>query len=144
MGAYDKFRTDSSLENKGIVLDYTEFRVTIARAGGSNKAYQRKLEELSRPYLRAIQTDTMDKDKAEDLLKQAYAEVVILGWEVKGEDGYASGVELPSGEVVEASAENILKVLREPALGDLWADIRNQAQNASLYRASLAEARAGN
>ena len=51
---YSTFRTDDELERKGIVIEYDSFRVTIARAGGSNKAFERALEAKSRPFRRAI------------------------------------------------------------------------------------------
>ena len=146
MGAYDKFKVDTGLEQKGIVLDYTEFRITIARAGGNNKRYDKVLEAKSRPYLRAIQTETMDNDRAEQLLKEVYANCVILNWEILQKGGkYKKGLENPAdGEHLAFNEANVLVVLTAPELKDLWVDIRNQAQKASLFRASIEEARAGN
>jgi len=146
MGAYDKFKVDVGLEKKGIVLDFTEFRITIARAGGNNKRYDKVLEAKSRPYLRAIQTETMDNERAEQLLKEVYADCVVLNWEVLQKDGkYKKGIEDPTdGKLLPFKPENIVKVLNAPELKDLWIDIRNQAQKASLFRASIEEARAGN
>lgn len=146
MGAYDSFRVDADLEKKGVVLDYTEFRVTIARAGGNNKRYQKTVERLGKPYQRAIATETLDNRKSEDLLKEAYAEAIVLDWEIPTENGeWTRGIEDPeSGDILPFNAENVLRVLRHPELHDLWVDMRNQAQRAALFRSSLAEAQAGN
>ena len=128
MGAYDKFKVDTGLETKGIVLDYTEFRITIARAGGNNKRYDKVLEAKSRPYLRAIQTETMDNDRADGLLKEVYADCVILNWETLQEDGkYKKGLENPAdGKHLPFKPENVLVVLNAPELKDLWIDIRER------------------
>lgn len=145
MSAYDAFKVDVDLETKGVVLDYGTFRVIVARAGGNNKKYDKVLENRSRPYNRAIQTDTMDNTKAEDILKQAYAECVILDWQVLVKKKWVSGIEDPTtGKTVDFNTANVLSVLRDPLLKDLWLDIRTQARNAALFRASIDEARAGN
>jgi len=146
MGAYDKFAVDTDLEQKGVVIDYEEFRVTIARAGGSNKRYQKALEKFSRPFQRAMQTETMSNTKAEDLLKQAYAQEVVLNWEVPAAAGkWKKGIPNPDGgKDLPFNTENVLKVLRDDRLGDLWVDLKNQAGKGAIFRASLAEAQAGN
>jgi predicted transcriptional regulator len=145
VGAYDSFRVDKDLERKGVVIDYEKFRVTIARAGGNNKRYEKVLERLSRPYQRAIQTETLDNDKSMDLLKQAYAEAVVLDWETNVDGEWKRGIEDPdTGELLPFNTENVLRVLRHGELHDIWHDLRSQATKAALFRASLEEARAGN
>ena len=81
-GGYGSFRSDIDAEQEGVVLDYGPFRVTIARAGGSNKAYERVLEALTKPYRRAIQLETLDAKVSEKIMKEAMAKAVILNWEV--------------------------------------------------------------
>jgi len=147
MGAYDSFAVNTDLEQKGVVIDYEKFRVTIARAGGSNKRYQKALEKVSRPFQRAMQTETMSNPKAEDLLKQAYATEVVLNWEVPAPGGkWKKGIADPDGgtKVLPFTAENVLKILRDDRLGDLWLDLKSQAGKGAIFRASLAEAQAGN
>jgi len=147
MGAYDKFRVDTDLESKGVILDYGDFRVTISRAGGTNKAFDKCIEKKTKPYLRAIQTETMSEKVAQRLLREAFAETIIVNWELPGdEEGqWVRGIEDPeSGEVLEFSPDEVLKVISHPELGDLWADLRDQAQKGTLFRASIDEIRAGN
>lgn len=143
MSMYNQFRTDPEAEEKGIILDYGDFRVTVARAGGANKRFQRVLEAKTRPHQRAIQTNNFDNDRATVLMKEAFAEAVIRDWEVKKEDGtWESGIESSDGGVMPVTKENILKVFED--LPDLFQDIMTQAQTSMLFRASLREEAAKN
>jgi hypothetical protein len=140
---YQAFRSDPDAEKNGVIIDYGAFRVTVARAGGANKAYQRTLERLSRPFRRAIQTETLENEKASDLLKAAYAESVIRNWEVKQPDGtWVVGIEAESGELLPFTKDNLIATFN--ALPDLFSDLMEQAGKAALYRASLRDEAAGN
>ncbi len=41
MSMYEQLETDKALETKGVEIDYGTFRVTLARAGGANKKYEK-------------------------------------------------------------------------------------------------------
>jgi len=143
MSMYEQFATDENLEKKGIVLDYGEFRVTIARAGGSNKKYARVLEAKTKPYRRAIQTETMQNEKAMDLVKEAYADAVILNWETKVEDDWKVGIENPDGgDLLPFNRDNVLATF--VSLPDLFLDIQEQSNKVGLFRAQLTEDDTGN
>lgn len=142
MPLYQQFKTDGGLEKNGIVLDYGDFRVTIARAGGANKRFARSLEARTRPYRRAIQTETMDPERAVELLREVYAESVILRWETQVEGEWKSGIEAPDGTLQPFSKENVLRTLND--LPDLFQDIQDQASKAALFRETLREDDAGN
>lgn len=148
MSMYKTFKTDDSLEKTGIFLDYGEFRVTIARAGGSNKRFAKVLEAKTKPYRRAIQTEMMDQERGATLLREVYAEAVVLNWEVRdGEDKdgnpkWRVGIELPDGTIGAFTKENVLLTFNN--LPDLFSDIQEQAGKAALFRASIQEAEAGN
>lgn len=136
MGMYDKFKTDPTTEKTGVVLNYGDFRVTVARSGGANKAYQRLLENKTRPYQRAMATGVMDNELALDIVKEVFAETVVLNWEVKeGVDSWIEGVESPDGEILPFNKENVMVVFKE--LPDLFSDIRAQSDNMQLFRAGL-------
>ncbi|MEE8518136.1 MAG: hypothetical protein V3S98_03310, partial [Dehalococcoidia bacterium] len=94
-GMYKAFKTDDLLETKGVEIDYGTHRVTIARAGGANKKYARVLEQKTKPYRRAIATETMDDARAMELLQETYAEAIILNWETKVGDKFVVGIEPP-------------------------------------------------
>jgi len=132
MSMYKLFSTDAELENKGVYIEYGDFRVLLARAGGHNKHFATVLEQLTRPYRRAMQTDTMDNDLAMSLMRKAYAASVILKWEIKEDDKWVSGIEGPDGERLSFNKENVEKALTD--LPELFADIQDQASKISLFR----------
>ena len=107
--------------------------IKIARAGGSNAAYQRVLERKLKPYRRQLQTDTMDNKVAERILIEVFAETVVVGWE---------NVEDAKGKQLEYNVENVIKVLTD--LPDLFADIQKAASDAALFRKDALEADAKN
>ena len=127
-GTYAAFKTDTNREVSGIELDYGDFQITIARAGGANKRYAKMLEVKTRPHRRAIQTETMSTAQSEGLFREVYAEAVILGW---------SGVTDESGKVLTFSRANCMKLLTD--LPDLFDDIKEQATKVALFRESLLE-----
>ncbi len=131
---YRKFKTDSTVETEGVVLDYGDgVRIRVARAGGANKAYLKAIERLSRKYRRQIQLDVLDEETARRLLREIYAETVVLGWE---------GVTDEAGEPMPFTRENCVKLLTD--LPDLFADVQAQAANAALFKAEIDEADAKN
>jgi hypothetical protein len=143
MSMYQQFQTDTQAERKGIVLDYGDFRVTIARAGGANKRFQKTLEARTRHLKRLIQTDNLDNEQAEPIVREVYADTVVLDWELQQPDGsWTQGIEGPEGEVLPVTKENILATFNN--LPDLFADIKEQALKASLFRVALKEQAAKN
>lgn len=153
MGMYQQFKTDPEVEKKGIDLNYGHFRVTVARSGGANKAYQRMLENKTRPYQRAIATGVMDNDRSMGIIREVFAETVILGWEVLAkknendelemvevndpEGEFVKGIEGPDGTILPVTVENLVKTFE--ALPDLFFDLRAQSDNMQLFRQGLRE-----
>lgn len=139
MSLYAKFETDRSLEKQGITLDYgpnskgKPIEIKIARAGGSNDAYLKRMEAKAKPHRRQIQHETIERTQLENIVKEVYAETVVLGW---------SGVEDRAGKEMVFSKENCLKLFND--LPDLYADIQEQAQSAALFRISVREEDAKN
>lgn len=142
MSMYEQFQTDTTLETQGIVLDYGSFRVTIARAGGNNKRFSKVLEAKTKPFKRAIQTETLDNEKGLDVLREVYAEAIILNWETKIKDKFEVGIESPEGELLPVTKENVLATFRN--LPDLFADIQEQASKVALFRQAQREDEAKN
>ena len=142
-GGYGAFRSDIGAEQEGVILDYGPFRVTIARAGGSNKAYERILESLTKPYRRAIQLETLDAKVSEKIMKEAMAKAVILNWEVlvdadgllnaEGQD-WKQGLEYPdTGDLLPFSWENVMEVLQHKEIQNLYHDLRVQSGKEALF-----------
>ena len=142
-GGYGSFRSDTAAEQEGVELDYGSFRVTIARAGGANKSYERILEALTKPYRRAIQLETLDQKISEKIMKEALAKAVVLNWEVlvdaegnPDSDGtdWRQGLEDPdTGELLEFTWENVLKVLQHIEIQNLYNDLRIQSGKEALF-----------
>lgn len=142
-GMYEQFKTDVSLESRGVEIDYGEFRVTIARAGGANKKYARVLEAKTKPFRRAIQTETMNEERARELLVETYAEAVIVNWETKVDGKFQMGIEAPNGgKLLSVNVKNIALTLMN--LPDLFTDLQAQANRVALFREVILEADAGN
>lgn len=142
MSMYDSFQTDKDLERNGIVVDYGEFRVTVARAGGNNKRYLKLLDAKMKPYKRAYETDTLSNEIAVKILHEAYAQGVVTNWEVLKDGEWVQGIEAPDGSIMEFNADNVLQTFRN--LPDLFQDIKSQAEKAALYRQAIQEAESGN
>jgi hypothetical protein len=143
-GPYDLFKTDTEIEVKGVELDYGDFYLVIARAGGKNKAFAKYMERAMRPYRRALQTDTLSDEVAEQVLKQAYAEKIVLGWGCKDDEGEMCHGEMKdgNGEMMPFSAHNVVKLFDD--LPDLFQDVREQASKVGLFRLKDVEEDAGN
>ena len=134
MGTYSAFKTNPELETKGIVIDYGDAgRFRIARAGGANASYQKKLAALAKPIRRQIQAETIGKEKAEEIMAEAFFHTVLLGWE---------GVTDADGNELPYSIQNARTLFAD--LPDLLADLVESAQKASLFRDEVAEQDAKN
>jgi hypothetical protein len=139
---YGLFKTEPMLETEGVVIDYGSFRVTIARAGGMNKRFAKTLEAKTKPVRRAIQTETLDAERGLDILREVYAEAVILRWETKKADTFVIGIESPDGDILPFTKENVIQTFRN--LPDLFTDIQDQAGKTAIFRQDEKEKAAGN
>ncbi len=155
MSLYSQYTTNSNLEKTGILLEYgfnskgLPICIRIARAGGSNAAYQKAMETKVKPYRRQIQTETIETEQLQKLIKEVFCATVVLGWEnveapvldtegkpTLGEDGN------PVMEALPFSYKNALRLFTD--LPDLFSDVQDSAQRAALFRAEIRESNAGN
>lgn len=132
MSMYDLFKTDDSIEQSGVFLNYGSFRVKIARAGGGNKRYIKTLEAKTRPIRRAIETETVDEKVSRQLMMELYAETIVLDWETEVDGKMEKGIEGPDGKIMPFSKENVLLTFKN--LPDLFQDIIAQAGKVSNFR----------
>lgn len=140
---YNAFKTDQSTEVKGIWLDFDHFRIRIARAGGANKAYQKALEEKTRPFRKAIQAEVMEDDKAMAIFHEVYADTIVRAWETRNEAGeLVSGIEDEQGNLQPFNRENVIATFQK--LPDLFDQVREDAAKSALFRQHLMEVAAGN
>lgn len=152
MGLKSQFYTDVLLETKGVVIDYGKDRIRIARAGGSNKRYEKLLERKTRHIRRALGVPgAVSNDESNAIMREVFAETVVLGWEVnkgtetvpkweKGIDPVDAGEAV--GKLLPVTVENIVKVFLY--IPDLLIDLQQQALLGKLFNQEIDEASAGN
>ena len=131
---YAMFEGDSSLEQDGIWLDYTEFRIRAAHAGGANKSYAKLLDAKTKHLRRAIQTGSVQEDTLNTILIHVFAETIVRDWEVLDEDTgeWKRGIHDRDGNVIPVTQENVIKTFK--ALPNLFANVRDAVTNNTLYR----------
>lgn len=140
MGLRDGFATSQDRETQGVEVNFGDFSVTLARAGGANKRYSKVLAEKSEPYARAIELGQFDNDTATNLLHEVYAETVVLGWKGEGLRGA-----LVEGEIPDCTPENVLAVFKDPDFGaNFFAAVQAEASKLSLFKVQTTKAASGN
>lgn len=123
---FDMFDTDESVETMGVLLRYgPKIRILVARAGGSNKKFEKVLKTLTKPHrqlVKAVQAGTAsdaDGKVLDEIMQEAYADAVVLGWE---------GIQLvKNGPEVEFTKANAMALFKK--LPQLWLDVREFASN---------------
>jgi len=151
MGLQEQFATDVSLETQGIFIDYGNDRVKIARAGGGNKKFAKLLERKTKPFRRAIAVGAFSAERSLSILREVYAETVVLDWEVnRGTETVQKWVKgivpkdagMTGKNLLPVTPENVMKVFVN--LPDLFIDLQQQAQAGALFRTEINEADSGN
>lgn len=142
MSMYSQFATDKTLEKTGVWLDYGDFRILVARAGGSNTKYEKTLEVASRPHRRGLATGTISVKILRAVLISVYAKAVVLDWNVKVDGDWRQGIHQPDGSVGEFSEAAVVEAFT--ALPDLFADVQSQAEQVSIFKPEVLEEDAKN
>lgn len=136
------FDTDRNLEKTGIVLQYgtttrdgkdVPIEFIIARAGGSNTRFDKVFEVKTKPYKRMIQADALDPELGKRIMRETFAETVILGW---------NNAQNREGDFIEFTKPNCIQLMED--LPDLFTDIQVQANKQSLFRVMALEEDAKN
>jgi hypothetical protein len=129
------FKTDATLEQAGIKVDYGHFYFQVARAGGANIRYRDVLRSRMAPHKRAMATETMNDTLADNIVRDVFAETIVLGW---GSEKHGDGKMIAEdGSAIEFSAEAVKAMFKE--LPDLAQDVMAQAQSMTNFRASIVE-----
>lgn len=138
-----KQATNTDLEAKGVWSEYGNFRVRIGRAGGGNKQFMQCMERLAKPIRRALQADMISDERSRQLLRDAYAESVILDWQIRDDetkDEWKPGMwSLEDDTVIPFTVDNVKAFIDDDRMHDYWADFRNLANSNALFRKVLAE-----
>jgi hypothetical protein len=147
-GLYAQFKTDPEIEKNGIELEYrlsasSSIIIKIARAGGGNTKYQRVLDVRAKPFRRQIQTETIAPEMLESIMREVYADTVVLGWwtVTYNTDGTEANrvptVPDADGNPMDFSRANVLKLFTD--LPDMFADVQASANKVALFRKQIME-----
>lgn len=118
----DLFLTDRTLETEGIEITYGDHgSFFVARAGGANKAFNTLMQKRLRPYRTAMQMGTMDDAVLEKIVRECFAEKVVLGWDIVDSEGKA----------IPFTKEKCVELFNK--LPDLFADLMEQAQRVANF-----------
>ncbi len=144
MSMYGQLETDKALETKGVEVNYGSFRVTLARAGGANKKYEKVLNARSKPHQRAMKAEMMDGDVAIEIMREVYADSIILHWEAKDAKGkWQVGIEAKPAKgvtklaIVPFTRENVVQAMVDLPELLLW--FKEDAEKLSLYLVQVLE-----
>lgn len=134
MSIYKKFGTNTDLEsNAGVTIDFGDFRITLHRAGGSNRSYSKVFQEKIKPYRRMMDAGNLDNETSSRILAETYAKTVIKGWE---------GITDENGKKIPFNEANCVKVLTD--LPDFFLMIQEEAGRLSNFLKEETEAEAKN
>jgi hypothetical protein len=137
---YAMFETDDGVEQAGVLIEYGPFYFRVARAGGSNTRYRDQLRDRLRPHRRALATETMNEDLANRIIRDVFAETVVLGW---GSEEHGEGkIAGRDGKPIDFSVEAVKALFKD--LPELAGDVMDQATKFNNFRAVIAEIDAKN
>jgi hypothetical protein len=141
---YAAFTNDENIETKvGIILEYDDYCIRIARAGGSNKKFEKAFLAKMKPYRHQMETDTLKDAVANRLMIELYVDTIVLEWSVKNEEGkYVPGIHGLDGSILTYSRENAITIFEK--FPDLFKDVQAQSRKSSLFKALEAEETAKN
>lgn len=127
---YQNFTTNQSEEQTGVFVNYGEFRVRVARAGGTNKQFNLALDRKARAMRRAGNPSVA---QTKLMMQQLIAETCVKAWETKVEGQWASGLAHPqTGELMPFSVEAVKQVFE--AIPDLAEAIQAEANSLELFQ----------
>lgn len=140
---FKQFSTSSELETLGVWLNFGDFHIKVARAGGSNKRYGKASDLYFEPHRRAAEVGALSEKDASEALANVYADSVILGWRTVNEDGsFRDTIDGPDGEPWQFTRENVVKLLT--LLPDFFGVLRKHCENFQNFKRSSLERDAGN
>ncbi len=139
-GPFDIFETDENVETAGVELDYGDFWVLVARAGGSNRKFENIMTEVYKKHKFQLDNGLFKGDAANLKLAEVYADAVVLNW---GSKQLGAG-KIPGrdGKPIVFSRDAVVDLL--VALPALFQDVREQASKIALFRKAALDEMVGN
>ena len=138
MSLFEDYATSPEAEKNGVRVQFTDFWIQCARAGGANKQYEKELERAMRPHRHASDTGKLSEDVARGVLKEVYAKTIVKAWGgdgLKKEDGSDWG---------PCTAENVLALFKHPKLDYIFDQVYATAKNVNRYLETEVAADLGN
>ncbi len=127
MSIYALYETDATKEIEGFWHKVNKkISVKMARAGGANLGFTKAMELKTRDHRKrggAFEGDKVDVELANELMKEAFAETIILDWK---------GITNKEGKKVAYSPAAAIKLLQD--LPDLFIELREAAGSAANFR----------
>lgn len=147
MSLHSLFSMDAAREEHGVAVCYTNFRVTLARAGGSNHQFNKEMDAAIRPHRVAMRRGAVPQEIMEEIDLRLYASAVVKNWEtlVVQEDGsekWVQGIEAENGDILPFTKENVYAVFKK--YPEFYEDVKLQSNQIRLYRAAVQEDLEGN
>lgn len=139
---FKTFKTDSKLETEGVTFEIADTRVTMSKAGVGNPAYATAMTKRTQAHRRQISRGELSPEQELNILRQVYADSIILNWEIRNGDGWRQGIPAEDGSIRPFNKDNVVAVLTE--LPELFLELQNLASNFQNYRAETLEADSGN
>lgn len=137
---YAMFDMDNEIEEKGFWAEYGAFRVRIARMEVTNTAYKKLLSEIGKKHKNIGKNKKIPEKVIEEINNEILVKAIVKDWEVLDEEKSTDEKDVwtpntihsyPSGEVVEATQEEILNVLNN--LPELRKDIEAQSNTKDFF-----------
>lgn len=136
---FKALETNPEVERDGIIIALGNnskgkpMEIRVARAGGANDRFGRLVKARMKPYKRQIDNDIISEEVAKRLMREVYAEAVVLGW---------SNIEDRDCNPLDFSVENCKMLFEQlPALFEI---VQEEAQRMASFRAEVLEQEAGN
>lgn len=128
-GTYATYKTDQSKEKTGVVIDLGESgKFTVARAGGANKDWSKKIASATKPVRRQIQAETIDSALVDKIVIEAFVDTVLKDW---------SGVTGREGAPLAFTRDNAIALFTD--LPDLFQELNKVANDAATFRDVILE-----
>jgi len=143
MSRLDKaFRTSEKLEKEGVIRDFGYCRITLARAGGTNRAYAVAMEKIQRKYEKLINAKMLSDAKSAEILAEVYADTIVLNWETNTDEAiedkpenWKQGIEFE--EIEPFNRENVIAAFKR--WPELLVECKSTAEDMQFYLAALVE-----
>src|ERR1044072_1979697 len=140
MSLYGRFKTNENRETQGIEVELHEApnddgsipTFIVSRMGGSNKAYTRTLEKMTKPLRRQSDMGLLGEEVLRPIVRKAFCEAVLKGWRNVFDE---------NGKPVPYSLEAATKLMEDlPALYDI---LSSEASTLSNFRDKAIETESG-